>query len=145
MRRILIAGAGGRELGYHPGEVNVRLADVVVVNKIDSAEPGDVQRELAVIHDLNPTAVVIMATSPPVLEAGPEISGRRVLVVDDGPTLTHGGMPFGAGTVATRAGGGQIVDPRPYPLDRWPRCIRSFRTSDLSCRRWATATSNSPI
>jgi predicted GTPase len=115
---IVVADAlrPGHELAYHPGEVNVRLADVVVVNKVDSAEPADVQRELAVVHGLNPAAVVITATSPPVLEAGPEVSGRRVLVVDDGPTLTHGGMPFGAGLVAARAAGGEIVDPRPYAV-----------------------------
>ncbi len=115
---IVVADAlrPGDELGYHPGEVNVRLADVVVVNKIDSAEPVDVLRELAVIRGLNPAAVVITATSPPVLEAGPEIGGRRVLVVDDGPTLTHGGMAFGAGLVAARAAGGEVIDPRPYAV-----------------------------
>lgn len=125
---IVVADAlrPGHELGYHPGEVNVRLADVVIVNKVDSAEPGDVQRELAVIHDLNPAAVVIAATSPPVLEAGPEIRGRRVLVVDDGPTLTHGGMPFGAGMVAARAGGGEIVDPRPYAVGSLAAVYQKF-------------------
>lgn len=115
---IVVADAlrPGHELAYHPGEVNVRLADIVVVNKVDTAESTDVERELEVIHALNPTATVICATSPPVLAMGPEISGRRVLVVDDGPTLTHGGMPFGAGLVAARAAGGVIVDPRPYAV-----------------------------
>ncbi|HEX2783515.1 MAG TPA: GTP-binding protein, partial [Ilumatobacteraceae bacterium] len=115
---IVVADAlrPGHELAYHPGEVNVRLADIVVVNKVDTAESADVERELEVIHALNPTATVICATSPPVLAMGPEISGRRVLVVDDGPTLTHGGMPFGAGLVAARAAGGVIVDPRPYAV-----------------------------
>ncbi|MGZ4792816.1 MAG: GTPase [Ilumatobacteraceae bacterium] len=115
---IVVADAlrPGDELGYHPGEVNVRLADVVVVNKVDSAEPVDVQRELDVIHALNPAATVISATSPPVLAEGPDIGGRRVLVIDDGPTLTHGGMPFGAGMVAAQEAGGVIVDPRPYAV-----------------------------
>jgi predicted GTPase len=115
---IVVADAlrPGHELAYHPGEVNVRLADIVVVNKVDTADAADVERELAVIHALNPTATVICATSPSVLAEGPEISGRRVLVIDDGPTLTHGGMPFGAGLVAARAAGGVIVDPRPYAV-----------------------------
>lgn len=115
---IVVADAlrPGHELGYHPGEVNVRLADIVIVNKVDSADPADVQRELDVIHSLNPTATVISATSPPVLADGPDISGQRVLVVDDGPTLTHGGMPFGAGLVAAKAAGGLIVDPRPFAV-----------------------------
>jgi predicted GTPase len=115
---IVVADAlrPGHELGYHPGEVNVRLADVVIVNKVDTAAPADVNRELEVVHDLNPTANVICATSPPVLADGPDIAGRRVLVVDDGPTLTHGGMPFGAGMVAARNAGGVIVDPRPYAV-----------------------------
>lgn len=115
---IVVADAlrPGHELGYHPGEVNVRLADVVIVNKVDTASPADVNRELEVVHDLNPTASVICATSPPVLADGPDIAGRRVLVVDDGPTLTHGGMPFGAGMVAARNAGGEIVDPRPYAV-----------------------------
>lgn len=115
---IVVADAlrPGHELGFHPGEVNVRLADIVVVNKVDSATPADVRRELEVIHDLNPSATVISATSPPVLAEGPEIAGRRVLVIDDGPTLTHGGMPFGAGFVAAKNAGGEIVDPRPYAV-----------------------------
>jgi predicted GTPase len=115
---IVVADAlrPGHELAYHPGEVNVRLADIVVVNKVDTADSADVERELAVIHALNPTATVICATSPPVLAVGAEVNGRRVLVVDDGPTLTHGGMPFGAGLVAARAAGGVIVDPRPYAV-----------------------------
>jgi predicted GTPase len=106
----------GHELGFHPGEVNVRLADVVVVNKVDTAAAVDVQLELEVIRSLNPNATVITATSPPALEPGPDITGRRVLVIDDGPTLTHGGMPFGAGMVAARAAGAEIVDPRPYAV-----------------------------
>ncbi len=115
---IVVADAlrPAHELGYHPGEVNVRLADVVVVNKVDTADPADVRRESAVIHALNPSATVILATSPPVLADGPELDGRRVLVIDDGPTLTHGGMPFGAGLVAAKAAGGIVVDPRPFAV-----------------------------
>ncbi len=99
---IVVADAlrPGHELAYHPGEANVRLADVVVVNKVDTADPADVERELSIVGRLAPHARVILADSPAVLEPGPDLAGRRALVVDDGPTLTHGGMPFGAGVVA---------------------------------------------
>ena len=125
---IVVADAlrPGHELGYYPGEANVRLADVVVVNKVDTADPADVQRELDVIHGLNPTATVITATSPPVLDEGADIAGRRVLVIDDGPTLTHGGMPFGAGMVAAKAGGGVIVDPRPFAVGSLVKVYEKF-------------------
>ena len=119
----------GHELRYHPGEVNLRMADVVVVNKVDSAEAHDVERVRANVESVNPTATVILAKSPPKLDPGPDLRGQRVLVVDDGPTLTHGEMPFGAGLVAARnAGAATIVDPRPYAvgsiketLDAWPQ------------------------
>ena len=107
----------GHELLYHPGETNVRMADVVVVNKVDSAEAHDVERIVENVAAVNPLARVIFAMSPPRLDAGPDLHGRRVLVIDDGPTLTHGEMPFGAGLVAARnAGAGKIVDPRPYAV-----------------------------
>lgn len=107
----------GHELTYHPGEMNLRMADVVVVNKMDSASPLDVRRVLANIEWVNPEATVVQTRSPVTLEDGPDLAGKRVLVVDDGPTLTHGGMPYGAGTVAARhAGARTIVDPRPYAV-----------------------------
>jgi predicted GTPase len=107
----------GHELLYHPGETNLRMADVVVVNKVDSAEAHNVEQVLANIEEVNPMARVIFAKAPPVLEPGPDLLGRTVLVVDDGPTLTHGEMPFGAGLVAARlAGASAIVDPRPYAV-----------------------------
>ena len=103
----------GHELKYHPGEANLRMADVVVVNKIDTAEAEAVGRVIANIERVNPDARIVRAASPVVLEDGPPLVGSRVLVVDDGPTLTHGGMPFGAGTVAARQGGAlELVDPR---------------------------------
>ena len=105
----------GHELAYHPGEVNLRMADVVVVNKTDSAGHDEVGRVVANVAAANPGAAVVLAASPVVLEPGPALAGRRVLVVEDGPTVTHGGMPFGAGTVAARQGGAaELVDPRPY-------------------------------
>jgi predicted GTPase len=119
----------GHELLYHPGETNLRTADVVVINKVDSAEAHNVELVLENIESVNPLAKVIFAKSPPTLDAGPDILGRYVLVVDDGPTLTHGEMPFGAGLVAARnAGAAKIVDPRPYAVgsiketfERWPQ------------------------
>ena len=119
----------GHELRYHPGEANLRMADVVVINKVDSAEAHNVEQVLANVEAVNPMARVIFAKSPPKLEYGPDLLGRRVLVVEDGPTLTHGEMPFGAGLVAARnAGAGTIVDPRPFAvgsiketLDKWPQ------------------------
>jgi predicted GTPase len=107
----------GQEVGYHPGETNLRMADVVVVNKVDAAEPGAVERIQVAVAHANPTATVVLAESPVTLAPGPDLRGRRVLVVEDGPTVTHGGMPFGAGTVAARrAGAGTIVDPRPWAV-----------------------------
>jgi predicted GTPase len=107
----------GHELRYHPGETNLRLADVVVVNKVDVADIGAVGEVIANIEAVNPRARIVRAASPVVLEDGPSIVGARVLVVDDGPTLTHGGMPFGAGTVAARQGGAlELVDPRPFAV-----------------------------
>ena len=107
----------GHELSYHPGEVNVRKADVVVVNKVDSATPEQVQRVIDDVRSLNPKAAIIEAESPVSLDPGPALAGKRVLVVEDGPTLTHGGMTFGAGTVAARqAGAAELVDPRSWAV-----------------------------
>jgi predicted GTPase len=107
----------GHETSYHPGEVNLRMADIVVVNKVDSASPDAVEAVIDAVHDANPRAVVVRAASPVTLETGPPLTGRRVLVIEDGPTITHGGMPYGAGTVAARAAGAtDLVDPRPFAV-----------------------------
>ena len=116
---IVVADAlrPGHELRYHPGETNLRMADVVVINKVDSAEADKVEEIVENVEAVNPMATLVFAASPPVLEDGPDLAGKLVLVVDDGPTLTHGGMPFGAGLVAARtAGARRIVDPRPYAV-----------------------------
>jgi predicted GTPase len=128
---IVVADAlrPGHELLYHPGETNIRMADVVVINKVDSAEAHKVEDVLANVESVNPLATVIFAKSPTALDPGPSLLGARVLVVDDGPTLTHGGMPYGAGLVAARnAGAATIVDPRPFAVGsikelyaRWPQ------------------------
>ena len=110
------------ELRYHPGETNLRMADVVVINKVDSAKPAAVAAVAANVAAVNPAATIIRAASPVVLEPGPSVAGARVLVVEDGPTLTHGGMPYGAGTVAARqAGAASFVDPGHTRSARSPR------------------------
>ena len=95
----------GHELAYHPGEVNLRTADVVVINKVDAATPAALDEIRGNIAAITPGAIVVAAASPVTLDPGPEVRGARVLVVEDGPTVTHGGMPFGAGAVAARAAG----------------------------------------
>ena len=117
----------GDERHYHPGETNIRMADVVIINKIDSAEPASIDAVRATIEELNPTAEIVTARSDLTLD-GPPIAGKRVVVVEDGPTLTHGGMSYGAGIVAARRfGAAHLVDPRPAAvgsireiLDRYP-------------------------
>jgi predicted GTPase len=117
----------GDELRYHPGETNLRMADVVIINKVDSAEPVAVDAVRASIEALNPAARIVTARSDLTLD-GPPIRGKRVVVVEDGPTLTHGGMPYGAGIVAARRfGAASLVDPRPAAvgsirgvLERYP-------------------------
>jgi predicted GTPase len=102
----------GDERRYHPGETNVRMADVVIINKIDSAQPAAVEAVRATIEELNPVAQIVSARSDLSLE-GPSIAGMRVVVVEDGPTLSHGGMLYGAGVVASRRfGAACLVDPR---------------------------------
>jgi predicted GTPase len=104
----------GHEMHYHPGETNIRLADVVVVNKVDSASPDQIAEVRANIAAMNSRARVILARSALALQGG-EIAGKRVAVVEDGPTLTHGGMTYGAGIVAARRfRAAEIVDPVPY-------------------------------
>jgi predicted GTPase len=107
----------GHELRYYPGETNVRMADVFVINKVDTANADDVITVRNNLHDLNPDAVVIEGASPLFVDDPQAIRGKRVLVVEDGPTLTHGEMAYGAGFVAARRfGAGEIVDPRPYAV-----------------------------
>ncbi len=117
----------GQELHYHPGETNLRMADVVVVNKMDSAGLAAVERVYADIAVVNPTATVVRANSPVRLDDGPPLAGACVLVVEDGPTVTHGGMPFGAGTVAAQqAGAAMRVDQRPYAVGSIAEVFRTY-------------------
>jgi predicted GTPase len=105
----------GHETTYHPGETNMLMADIAVINKVDSADPGDVDRLQQTIARHNPRARIVLADSEVTAEHGEDMKGRRVLVVEDGPTLTHGHMAFGAGVIAARRfGAAELVDPRPY-------------------------------
>jgi len=108
----------GHESSYHPGETNARLADVFVINKVDTAEPEKVIRVREALRKLNPNAVQIEAASPLFAEDPEAIRGKRVIVVEDGPTLTHGDMAYGAGYIAARRFGAEaIVDPRPFAVN----------------------------
>ena len=105
----------GHELKYHPGESNVRAADVLLINKVDTADPKDIQQVEDNLRSVNPEAVLIHGESPISVDDPEAIQGKRVLVVEDGPTLTHGEMAYGAGWIAAkRFGAAEIIDPRPY-------------------------------
>lgn len=106
----------GHELRYHPGETNLRAADVVVINKVSVATAEDVQTVERNIHQANPSAVVIRANSQLLVDDPDALRGKRVLAVDDGPTLTHGSMPFGAATTAAEQFGAHVADPRPHAV-----------------------------
>ena len=107
----------GHELLYHPGETNFRRAQVLVINKIDSAEKDKLDQLLGNIKKFNPDATIVRANSTISVPEGKDIAGKTVLVVEDGPTLTHGGMPYGAGILAAkRYGASKMVDPRPYAV-----------------------------
>jgi predicted GTPase len=105
----------GHETRYWPGETNLRMADLVVVNKVDTADPANVEAVEASVRRVNPRAIVLRANSPVSVREPELVKGKRVLVVEDGPTLTHGEMRYGAGFVAAqKLGAAEIVDPRPY-------------------------------
>ncbi len=117
----------GHELRYYPGEVTLRLADVVVINKIDSAAPEAIQEVRESIEKVNPKAIVIDGASPIKVDDSTVIRGKRVLVVEDGPTLTHGEMKIGAGVVAARKfGAAELIDPRPYTVGRLSETFRLY-------------------
>ena len=120
----------GHELKYHPGEANLRMADVVVVNKIDTADAAAVTQVWRNVQATVPEATIIGAASPISLDDPAAIRGRRVLVVEDGPTLTHGEMAYGAGTVAAqRFGAAEIIDPRPYAVGSILKTYEKYPTT----------------
>jgi predicted GTPase len=107
----------GHARAYHPGETNLLMADVVVVNKLNTASPEQANELLAEVAHANPDAIVVRAASDVFLEDGPSVAGRAVLVIEDGPTITHGGLASGAGAVAARQeNAGAQIDPRPYAV-----------------------------
>ncbi|HEX8940873.1 MAG TPA: cyclic 2,3-diphosphoglycerate synthase [Candidatus Limnocylindrales bacterium] len=115
----------GHELRYHPGETNLRMADVVIINKIDSADPAVVKDVKETIEDVNPGASIVLARSSLALTG--DVVGKRVAVVEDGPTLTHGGMTYGAGVVAARRSlAAELVDPRPYAVGSLATVLRRY-------------------
>ncbi len=107
----------GDELEYYPGEINLRMADIVIINKIDTANPEDIFEVMDNIRMVNPGALIMEAASPIMIEDADLIRGKSVLVVEDGPTLTHGEMQYGAGVMAALAhGAGELIDPRPWAV-----------------------------
>jgi predicted GTPase len=117
----------GHEVRYHPGEANLRAADVVVINKVDTADPDGIAQVRRNIQEVNPQAIVVEAASPIFVEDPGTIQGRRVLVIEDGPTLTHGEMAYGAGvTAARRFGAAELVDPRPYAVRSIAETFRKY-------------------
>ena len=117
----------GHELTYYPGATNVRLADVVVVNKVESASRENVDIVRKNVRTLNPSAIIVEAASPISVDDENVITGHRVLVVEDGPTLTHGDMTFGAGIIAAKKyGASEIIDPRPWVVDSIAETFRKY-------------------
>jgi predicted GTPase len=117
----------GHELAYHPGEANFRRASCIVINKIDSADKKNIEEVKANIAAVNPKATIIEAASPVTVEDPEMIRGKRVLVVEDGPTLTHGEMAYGAGVIAAkRFGASAIVDPRPWAVGSIAQAFRKY-------------------
>ena len=117
----------GNELTYYPSEANLRMADAVVINKVDTADIGAITQLRANIRKVNATAVMIDAASPIFVKRSERIAGKRALVIEDGPTLTHGEMKFGAGIVAAhKFGASEIIDPRPYTVGTITETFRKY-------------------
>jgi len=117
----------GHELRYYPGEVNVRVADVVVINKVDSADPEGVKTVRHNVEAINPAAIIVEAASAVRIDDPDVVGGKRVLVIEDGPTLTHGGMKMGAGVVAAHQNGAtELVDPRPFLVGRLQETFEAY-------------------
>ncbi len=121
----------GHELSFYPGAVNFRRADVIVINKMDTATPEGIETVLANAKKFNPKAKIIRANSPTIVKDGGRITGKRVLVIEDGPTLTHGGMKYGAGIVAAKKyGAAAIIDPRPFAVGSIKKTFEKYNHLD---------------
>jgi predicted GTPase len=117
----------GHEIGYFPGATNVLLADVIVINKVESATRENIDIVRKNVHDVNPNAIIIEAASPIAVEDERTIRGKRVLVVEDGPTLTHGEMTYGAGVIAAQKfGASEIIDPRPFVVNSIAETFKKY-------------------
>jgi len=117
----------GHELTYHPGEANLRMANVVIINKVDTAPTENVNQVKENIRKVNPNAIILEAASPITADNPEFIKGKRVLVIEDGPTLTHGNMPYGAATIlAKQFGASELVDPRPYAVGSIKEAYKNY-------------------
>ncbi|MFX0067740.1 MAG: cyclic 2,3-diphosphoglycerate synthase [Candidatus Hodarchaeota archaeon] len=116
----------GHEVKYHPGEANLRMADVVIINKVDTANQENVESVRKNIENVNPKATIIMAVMQKSVDNGESIKGKRVLVIEDGPTITHGGMAYGAGMIMARKLGAEVIDPRPYSTGSIKRIFEKY-------------------
>ena len=117
----------GNEMTYYPGETNLRMANVVIINKVDTADPEKVKQVRENIKTVNPNATVLEAASPITADNPDAVRGKRVLAIEDGPTITHGGMPYGAGVLfAKRFGAAELVDPRPYAVGSIKAAYRKY-------------------
>ena len=117
----------GHEKTYHPGETNVRMADVIIINKVDTADPEKVKLVKENVKMLNPKATILEAASPITVDIPELIKGKRVLAIEDGPTLTHGNMSYGAATIIAKSlGASEIVDPRPYAVGSIKEAYRKY-------------------
>ena len=114
------------EITYHPGEVNARIADVILINKVNSAKREDVETVRKNIKKMNPKAIIIESNSVVTVEEPEKVKGKKVIVVEDGPTLTHGGTSYGAGTIAARQLNCEIIDPRPYAVGTIKETYKEF-------------------
>lgn len=113
---------------YYPGETNIRMADVVIINKVDTANPKDVETVKEIVEQLNPKAKIVTAASPLTVTDPKAIKGKFVLVIEDGPTVTHGDMKFGAGYIAAqKAGAKKIIDPRPFAVNSIKETFEKYR------------------
>ena len=122
----------GHELLYYPSEVNIRMADVVIINKVDSAKPGDVELVRRNVKATNPNAVIMKAKLRVLPDDGEEIRGKRVLAIEDGPTLTHGNMKFGAAIVAAKEfGASETIDPTPFAVGSIKATLEKYGHDDL--------------